>query len=298
MLYNLIKQCDCGWKMTPFAAKCGLQQALFLPGYFLCHWDEGFTEKWKISVKHNCTETLNKVLNDLDRWTSLPSSLWACIAVIKNECLTKSKLHQLRDSPLSPAGYWSKLHSAVSRYIWNGKCPHLKSTTIQRRGSDRRLAVPNFILYYWSFVLRPLITWFDPHAVVHIGRKNGESLVFVRCFICKYSHIQCQLRFGPIIAQLFQVWDSAERLSNISCRWHQHSPVFNNKDLLIGGRPATSSQWESRGIHFLGDIYSADGLCSFQDIKNRFNLPGAWCTMPTTFAYASAIWVYGYKKRI
>ncbi len=63
--------------------------------------------------------------------------------------------------------------------------------------------------------------------MVQIGRKNGESLVFVRCFICKYFTYSMSVTVWAysLIAQLFQVWDSAERLSNISCRWHQHSQL-------------------------------------------------------------------------
>lgn len=48
----------------------------------------------------------------------------------------------------------------------------------------------------------------------------------------------------------------------------------NNKDLLIGGRPITFSQWEKKGIHYLGDIFDVHGLCSFQDLKDYFDLPG------------------------
>lgn len=40
------------------------------------------------------------------------------------------------------------------------------------------------------------------------------------------------------------------------------------------GRPVNYSQWEKGGIQFLGDIFGLDGLRSFQDIKNCFNLVG------------------------
>ena len=49
--------------------------------------------------------------------------------------------------------------------------------------------------------------------------------------------------------------------------------IFNNKGLLIGGRPVTYSVWEKGGIQFLGDIFGLDGLRSFQDIKNSQALP-------------------------
>lgn len=102
----------------------------------------------------------------------------------------------------SPTGYWRKLHSAVSKYICNRKCPYLKSTTIGRR-SDRGLAVPNFKLYYWSLVLRTLITWFAV-AMWLTSEERVVCLVSLSgVLFANISHSQCQLWFEPIIAQVF-----------------------------------------------------------------------------------------------
>lgn len=175
----------------------------------------------------------------------------------------------------TPAGYWSKLHTAISKFIWNGKRPGLRSATVQRRILDGGLAVPNFKLYHWSFTLRPLVVWFYPQTAV-FWRTMEERMVhpwsLADVLFANISVRQSQLPFGLIVTHLIQVWCSLERICNISCRWQ--SPIFNNKGLLIRGRPVTYSQWEKGGIQFLGDIFGLDGLRSFQDIKNNFNLPG------------------------
>ncbi len=105
--------------------------------------------------------------------------------------------------PLAPPnGFWSRLHLAISKFLWNNKRPRLKMSTIQQKKLDEGLAVPNFKFYFWSFLLRPLISWFNPQAVVS-WRALEEKLVspwrLQDVIFSDISIKQCQLRFGPLI---------------------------------------------------------------------------------------------------
>ena len=88
-----------------------------------------------------------------------PMSIQARISVVKMNVLPR--IHFVSSMlPLSPpSDYWHKLESAVSTFIWNGKRLRLKKSALQRSKEDGGLSVPNFKLYVWSFVLRPLLTW-------------------------------------------------------------------------------------------------------------------------------------------
>ena len=72
-------------------------------------------------MKHNYTETLKKVLGDLEGWASLPNSLQAHISIVKMN--VEPRMNFVSSIvPLSPpAGYWGNRHVAVSKFIWNGK---------------------------------------------------------------------------------------------------------------------------------------------------------------------------------
>lgn len=150
--------------------------------------------------------------------------------------------------------------------------------TSQRNRVDGGLAVPDCKLYCWSFVLRPLLVWFNPHISVswrkieeHIVRPwNLEDILF-----SNVSDKQCRLRFGPIVSHLIKTWRLVESRCKVSCKWHKQSPIFNNKGLTIGGRPIPPSHWSRSAIRHLEDIYNDSGLCSFQDIANSFNLPAS-----------------------
>ena len=150
------------------------------------------------------------------------------------------------------------------------KRPRLKMSTLQRRREDGGLSVPDFKFYFWSFVLRPLLTWFNPS--ISVSWRSLESSMIEPwslhdVLFVNISNKQCQLRFGPIISHLMRTWRMVEKHCHISNIWHTLSPIFNNKALLIGGRPISAPPWEQGGVHYLKDIFNNYGLLSFSDIK-------------------------------
>lgn len=227
-------------------------------------------------VKNNYLEAQNNVFKDMEKWVLLPMSIQARVSIVKMNILPRINFVSSM-LPLSPpTDYWTKLHSAVSKFIWKGKRPRLKMSTLQRKKDNGGLAVPDFKLYFWSFVLRPLLTWFNPDITTSwlaLECAKTEPWSLHDALFSNISNKQCQLRFGSIISYLFKIWRVAEKFSSIDCKWHSYSPVFNNKSLLIGGSPAKAPQWEQQGVHYLRDICNDSGLLPFPDLQKSFNLP-------------------------
>lgn len=174
--------------------------------------------------------------------------------------------------PLSPpSNYWNKLHFLMLRFIWGGKQPRVKITTLQS------LSVPNFKYYFWSFVLRPLSTWLNPDAFVswkpieeNIALpRRLEDLVFSNMLLK-----ESKLYLGPIISFELSTWCIAEKETKTNLKWHLDTPIFNNCLLLTGWVPF-SSTWPSKKVQKLADIFNENGLRSFNDIRSTFNLPGS-----------------------
>lgn len=70
-----------------------------------------------------------------------------------------------RNLPLCPPpNYFRDVHSMISNFIWDGRRPRIRLSTLQRPKLLGGLAVPNFELYYWSFQMRALSKWVDPHS--------------------------------------------------------------------------------------------------------------------------------------
>ncbi len=185
--------------------------------------------------------------------------------------------------PLAPpVGYWNKLDACVSRYMWDGKRPRIKRTTLQRCRSHGGLSFPNFRLYAQAFSLRPLSVWFDPDASVSWRAIEEFSGVPLR---------QCKSRFGPIVTHLLSTWRDVERRSQLVTIWHRHLPIFHNNNLLSGSTPFHCLQWTHNKVNTLGDIYDDSGLKSFQNLKTQYNLPGTSFLM--YLRIRSALWAYG-----
>ena len=228
------------------------------------------------TVKHNYLAAQNNILKDMERWVLLPMSVQSRVSIVKMNILPRINFVSSMLPLPPPTDYWTKLHSAVSKFIWKGKRPRLKMSTLQRKKDSGGLAVPDFKLYFWSFVLRPLLNWLNPDfstSWLSLESAKTEPWSLHDALFSNISNKQCQLRFGPIIAYLIKIWRLAEKFSSIDCKWHTYSPVFNNKSLLIGGRPAKAPQWEQQGIHYLKDICNDAGLLSFSNLQDSFNLP-------------------------
>ena len=227
-------------------------------------------------VSHNYLEIWNKVKSDLGRWTSLPNSLRARISIVKMNVLPRINFVSSMIPLAPPVNYWKEIQSSISQFIWNRKRPRLKMATLQRHRADGGLAVPNFRLYFYSFVLRPLFVWVN--ADISVSWRGLEEdivrpMTLQGVLFSDMSNSQCKRRFGPIVSFLIQTWRTVESLSKISCKWHTFSPVFHNERLMIGSRPIVASPWSNSNIRYLGDIFSGSGLSSFQDLRVNFALP-------------------------
>lgn len=226
-------------------------------------------------INNNFCNTLNKVMADLDRWSNLPNSLRGRIAIIKMNILPRVNFVSSMLPLPPPPQYWNKLQSAITKFLWHGKRPRIKLTTMQRERQAGGLSLPNFKFYGWAFTLRPLLTWFQLDARVS-WRAMEEQIIAPYSFVnFLHSNISlhcCRLRFGPLISYLLSVWRSVEKL--VGCPvWGPHSPIFKNDRLLIGGHPICFPDWEKNNICTLGDIYGEEGLFTFQSICIKYNVP-------------------------
>lgn len=227
-------------------------------------------------IKNNFSKTLNKVVADLDRWSNLPNSLRGRVAIIKMNILPRINFVSSMLPLPPPPKYWGKLHSAISKFLWHGKRPRIKLTTMQRERQAGGLSLPNFKFYEWAFTLRPLLSWFHPDAQVS-WRTLEERMIapysFTNILYAKISPHQCRLKFGPMISYLLLVWRRVEKLAGCFSIWDPHFPIFNNERLLIGGCHIRFPDWEKKNICTLGDIYGEAGLLTFQNICIKHGIP-------------------------
>ena len=101
-----------------------------------------------------------------------------------------------------PAGDWKKIDAVIRDYVWNGKRPQLKWSSLQVSKSDGGMACPNFKLYHRAFVLRNLKFWMDENTVSSMKNIEQEPIVTIRLKYFLFTGLstkKCYLYYGPIL---------------------------------------------------------------------------------------------------
>ncbi len=73
---------------------------------------------------------------------------------------------------------------------------------------------------------------------------------------------KCGLHYGPIFSYLLQVFKIVERFVDFKGIWCKSSTIWNNRNLITGGKPFTNRNWKDKGINTLQDILDFQDLCS------------------------------------
>ncbi len=117
--------------------------------------------------------------------------------------------------PLTPpTGYWQKLDSSLRRYVWNGKLPNIKLSTLQFNKKAGGLACPNFKLHHWAFILKSLSYWLEDNktsAWKNIEQKLIAPIRLQDFLLIGMSSKICGLYYGPILSHVLQVFKVAEK---------------------------------------------------------------------------------------
>lgn len=128
----------------------------------------GITISSSFHLISNCSykSLLNKIKEDLDRWSPLCLALHARISTVKMNVLPRVNfLFSMLPLP-PPENSFKELNTAISRFIWMKKKPRIRLKTMQHKKLDGGLSLPNFELYNLSFQIRGIRTWVNSDSTV------------------------------------------------------------------------------------------------------------------------------------
>ena len=76
----------------------------------------------------------------------------------------------------------------------------------------------------------------------------------------------------PVLSFVQETWISAHQHIKCSSYLTPKSSIWYNKKILIGKKPIMWEEWAKAGINLLCDLLSENGLKSFDEVKQEYNL--------------------------
>lgn len=117
-------------------------------------------------MKENFLPLLEKLKNNIQFWRTLPVSLIGRVNSIRMVFLPQY-LYLVQNIPIFlPKSFFKKLDALIMLFIWNYKTHRIKKEHLCRHGSLGRLALPNFMHYYWASNLRIISLLLDNTALL------------------------------------------------------------------------------------------------------------------------------------
>ena len=95
----------------------------------------------------------------------------------------------------------------------------------------------------------------------------------------KQKHKSCA-KLGSIMSYSLLVWYKVQKCLGNMPTFHKLSPLWNNPLILTADKPFTFPLWATKGIHTFESIYGDNGLHSFQELRQHFDI-----TASTFFLY-------------
>uniref|UniRef100_A0A3B5RAA6 Reverse transcriptase domain-containing protein n=1 Tax=Xiphophorus maculatus TaxID=8083 RepID=A0A3B5RAA6_XIPMA len=235
------------------------------------------TSKYEDLFKANFSPLLVQVKEDFDRWSMLGLSLVARVNSIKMNILPRfSYLFQCIPIFLSRS-FFSKLDSIITKFLWNGKAPRIRTQFLQRPKRLGGMALPNFRYYYWASNIRLFRYWLQSDSPSSPAWLVMEANSVKPVSLAALLHSPLQSSTKPytsnkLVDASLRLWMQFRRhfgLQSLSV----YSPIASNHTFQPSLTDGIFLSWRRTGILTFHDMYIDNTFASFQQISGKFGIP-------------------------
>lgn len=222
-------------------------------------------------IKKNLDERCERFQNILNIWSQRDLSLKGKITILKS--LAIPQLLYVTNVICVPDRYIEMIDKAITHFLWNGKPPKIKQTTVIADIKNGGLKLPHFRSMFKS----QKITWIK--RLVDQKNSNWKILAWNLLGLTKnelfsklsLAHVQNRVK-SPFYRQLIDTWYSFYSVEPEKARIYEER-LWNNRFILVDKHPILYKQWLSHGIKHLQDLYhDALGLLGPDALSRKFNL--------------------------
>ena len=162
----------------------------------------------------------------------------------------------------------------ISVFIWAGKTPRARRTTLQRRNKDGGLSLPNLLFYYWAANIQKLRLWHSSSdadwCLMEALSCHATSLSALLC--APLASCPSKYTSNPIVISSLKIWKQFRQHFKLSSP-SPHSPILNNHLFTPSKFDTTFALWKRKGIVVFSNLYVDGTFATFEDIRNKFDLP-------------------------
>ncbi|MBN3289039.1 LIN1 transcriptase, partial [Polypterus senegalus] len=233
------------------------------------------TSKHKALYQQNFVVCMEKIKQDLHRWSTLHLTLAGRINTVKMNILPKL-LFLFQNIPIYiNKSFFKQLDSTITSFIWNSKHPRIKRATLQRQKAEGGMALPNFQFYYWAANIQSIRTWtqIEEHTQAWTAIEVKSCSTSLYSLLCAPINTRYrQYTNNPIVLHSLRIWNQ--------CRKHfktekllSVAPLQKNHLFQPSQTYAVFNIWKKFGINLLRDLYIDNVFASYEQLRSKFNIP-------------------------
>lgn len=224
----------------------------------------------------NMEPLLRKIKMNLDKWEKLKLTLWGKINVIKMVVAPQfNYVSMMLPVDISPQ-LFKQFDRIIKDFLWDRKKPRINIKKMCSPRDMGGMALPNVRLYNLSFEMSRLIKHWKGTDSELSWIKIEQELVYPFKPLDVLSHGPssngCEFSSNPVLAHSKAVWREVHRMCGVSHQRQSYASLWHNPAVLIGKKSVYWTQWLTKGIYKISDLYLEGVFLSFSDLVQKYDM--------------------------
>ena len=227
-------------------------------------YDETGNENFNFNLK------VQKLQSNLDMWKSRALTLYGKILIIKS--LGISQLVHSFSNTCIPKSILQIVKDKLFKFLWNNKKDKIKREGVYQNYDKGGLCMVDIDLTAKSLRLG----WIS--RLLQSGESNWSAIPNYYFKKCGGLNFLLRCNYEPKYFEDLPKFyiEMLNYFKELKCLYQhqqeQNTILFNNKNILIGGKPIFYREWFSKGIISIGHLLNENGkFMSFSDFQTKYD---------------------------
>lgn len=231
------------------------------------------TPKFNNMYKCNFIPLFDRIKLDFERWKSLPLSWLGRISLLKMNVLPRL-LYPIQMIPVLFSHKIIKtLNGWMSSFIWAGRKPRLKMSTLCLPSSKGGLDIPDIRKYQLSAHVRVAADWVQNPLSLWLDIEGSMSKIPLKNLLFLKKHKNLKLSCSnPLSILTVRAWQIVQKYENRLHLTSLFTPLCNNPLFPPGMIDCGFRTWAIKGVVTLSDLMDGPSMFSFHQLVEKYDI--------------------------